>query len=130
MISQKSCIAYKGIKFTIEWYYNSNQKSPAKLYFSALTIERQEKLTQMLITMGDIGHIKNKEKFRNEDQKIYAFKPKPDRFFCFFFVGSKIIITNAYEKKTDKLSPEEHKKAMLAQQDYITRCKQGIYYET
>ena len=72
---------------------------------------------------------RNKEKFINEGEKVYAFKPQPDRFFCFFFIGAKIIITNAHEKKTSKKSPREFAKAVIAHEDYIIRTKQGKYYE-
>lgn len=79
--------------------------------------------------MGDHGSIQNEEKFKHEIDKIYVFKPHPDRFFCFFFQGSKIIITNAYEKKSDKMPPKEYYKAYKALQDYIKRCKEGMYYD-
>ena len=53
--------------------------------------------------MGDFGVIHDTTKFRNEGDSIYAFKPQPDRYLCFFFSGKKIIVTNAYRKKSDKL---------------------------
>ena len=78
--------------------------------------------------MGNQGEIQNTTKFRNEHDGIYAFKPKPDRFFCFFFTGSKIIVTNAYEKKSDKMSPSEKAKAQRCYSDYEYRVKKGTYY--
>ena len=38
---------------------------------------------------------------------IYAFKPQPDRYLCFFKTGKKIIVTNAFRKKGDKLPAQE-----------------------
>jgi len=67
------------------------------------------------MTMAKIGKILNVTKFRHEGDSIYAFKPKPDPFLCFFHSGKKIIITNAFEKKQDKLSPMEKKKALSYQ---------------
>lgn len=75
------------------------------------------------------GKILNITKFRYEGDSIYAFKPKPDRFLCFFFSGKKIIITNAFEKKQDKLSTTEKKRALIHQADYKTRIEKGEYYE-
>lgn len=49
--------------------------------------------------MGEQGKIFDETKFRNEGDKIYAFKPQPDRYLCFFFQGKKIIVTNAFIKK-------------------------------
>ncbi len=49
--------------------------------------------------MGDFGIINDKTKFRNEGDKIYAFKSQPNRFLSFFIEGRKIIVTNAFKKK-------------------------------
>jgi hypothetical protein len=34
-----------------------------------------------------------------------------------------------YEKKSDKMPPREKEQALKAQDDYIKRCKKGIYYD-
>jgi len=60
--------------------------------------------------------------------KVYALKPKPHRFLSFFFAGRKIIITNAFMKKKDKLPPGEKARALKCMQDYEQRLKAGIYY--
>jgi hypothetical protein len=104
-------------------------KVPAKKYFDGLSRERKLEAFELFMAMGKVGKIFNITKFRHEGNGIYAFKPKPDRFLCFFFAGKKIIITNALEKKRDKLSPEEKKKALISQKDYQTRVKAGVYYE-
>lgn len=118
-----------GDEFTIEWYYKPNGKSPARDYFESLPEERQNKLVKLLVVMARVGEVQNVEKFRNEGDKIYAFKPHPDRFLCFFFIGSKIIVTNGFEKKSQKLPPEEKDRALRHQSDYIVRVNKGIYYE-
>src|SRR5580700_1555129 len=98
MDTEKYVIA-TGEEFTIEWYYKPNGRSPAREYFESLPADRQRKLGSLLIVMAQTGEIQNIEKFRNEGDKIFAFKPQPDRFLCFFFIGSKIIVTNGFEKK-------------------------------
>ena len=125
----KNFIAYVGNEFTIEWYFDDREKSVALGYFKELSRERQKKLVHLLYVLGDIGKIFNEEKFRHEGDQIYAIKSSPDRFFCFFFEGSKIIITNAYEKKTAKMPAKEKHKALKAREDYIKRCKEGDYYD-
>jgi phage-related protein len=121
-------IAYKGKKFTIEWYYNAKKESEALDYFEELTPDRQKKLAHLLYVMGEMGQIRNEEKFTSEDDQIYAFKPHPDRFLCFFFAGGKIIITNAYEKKSQKMPPREKERASKFKADYTKRVKGGTYY--
>ena len=83
-MTKNEYIAYTGQKFTIEWYFDSNGKSIALDYFNELSDARQDKVFYLLKRMGDFGIISDKTKFRNEDDSIFAFKPKPDRFLCFF----------------------------------------------
>ena len=79
--------------------------------------------------MGDVGEIKDKTKFINEGDKIYAFKPMPDRFLCFFYKNKKIVITNAFRKKQQKLPIKEKKRALRNREDYINRIEAKKYYE-
>lgn len=126
---KKEFIVYEGPEFTIEWYYNNRGKSPAKAYFDDLERERKLEAFELFMTMAKVGKILNITKFRHEGDGIYAFKPKPNRFLCFFYSGKKIIITNAFEKKQDKLSPIEKKKALSHEIDYKNRIVKGTYYD-
>ena|ERR1700738_4492386 len=105
----KEYIAYKGSEFTIEWYFDVKGKSSALAYFNKQPKEKQRKLLNLFRLMRDQGKIFDKTKFRNEGDKIYAFKPQPDRYLCFFFKGQKIIVTNAFTKKTQDLCRKEKK---------------------
>ena len=67
--------------------------------------------------------------FRSEGDKIFAFKPKPNRFLCFFVEDKKIVITNGFTKKQDKLPPTEKKRALSHRADYLDRTKKGSYYD-
>jgi phage-related protein len=125
----KKYIAYRGAKFLIEWYFNSKGNSQAKEYFLDLDEDQQDKLLHLFLMMGNQGQIKNTTKFNYEGDGLYAFKPKPDRFLCFFFEGGKLIVTNAFEKKQQKLPSNEKAKAMSAKDDYLKRVKEGSYYD-
>lgn len=122
-------IAFEGEKFTVEWYFDQRGKSISLEYLESLADQEQAKLFQLIKLIGDRGTIVNKTKCRNEGDKIYAFKPQPHRFLCFFFEGSKIIVTNGFHKKSDKLPPNEKERALKIKQDYETRVKRGDYYE-
>lgn len=126
---QPEYIAYEGKKFTIEWYHDASGKSQALDFAESMDESDQRKLAVLLSALGDIGQIHNKEKFRNEGDKIYAFKPKPHRFLSFFFAGGKVIITNAFTKKQDKLPTTEKERALKLMQDYEQRVKKGTYYD-
>ncbi len=125
----KKFVAYEGGELTIEWYYNSHGKSVALEYFKKLARSRQKKLAHLFFELGDLGKIYNKEKFRHEGNQIYALKASQDRFLCFFFEGSKIILTNAYEKKSKKMPQREKTKALNARKTYKKRCMEETYYE-
>jgi len=129
MKSNKEYIALEGEKFTIEWYFNEKNKSISLEFFEALSIKSQAKLFELIKLIADTGEIKNKEKFRNEGDNIYTFKPKPYRFLCFFFEGQKIIITNGFYKNTQKLPKNEKTKALDIKKDYELRIKEGNYYD-
>jgi len=79
--------------------------------------------------MGDFGKISDITKFRNEGEQIFAFKPQPDRYLSFFHSGKKIIVTNAFAKKADKLPKREKDKSLARKLDYERRTNGGSYYE-
>lgn len=79
--------------------------------------------------MGDTGKIRDEAKFRYEGEKVHAFKPRPHRFLSFFIHEGKIIVTNAFRKKQNKLPVREHTKAKKYRVSYRERVKLGIYYE-
>lgn len=122
-------LVYEGESFTIEWYYSADDKSQPHDFYQELDADRRIQLLKLLKHMGDFGLIRNKTKFRNEGDKIYAFKPKPDRFMCFFTKGKKIIITNAFTKKSNKLAKKEKNTALGHRNDYLDRIEKGTYYE-
>ncbi|MBQ2313736.1 MAG: type II toxin-antitoxin system RelE/ParE family toxin [Treponema sp.] len=125
----KEYLAYKGEKFTIEWYFNQKGESQPLEFFNNLSTGEQQKFFHLLKRMGDFGFISDKTKFRNEDDGIYAFKPQPNRFLSFFFEGNKIIITNAFVKKNQKLKKQDKDCAVNAKMDYTKRIKEASYYE-
>lgn len=106
----KDFLVYKGNRYTVEWYFNENDNSQSKDYYEDSTEEQQVALLSIIVLLDNQGQLKNKTKFNYEGDQIYAFKPKPDRYLCFFYKGNKIIITNAFEKKQDKLPTKEKKR--------------------
>jgi hypothetical protein len=125
----KSFIAFEGKNFTVEWYYTDKGKIPALEYFKSLSRLEKAQTFRLFALLASEGKILNKQKFRHEGDGIYAFKPKPHRFLCFFYEDRKIVITNAFVKKRDALPPEEKDRALRCKKDYISRSEMGAYYE-
>ena len=123
-------IFYQGKKFQVEFYFTENNKIPAKEYLEKTSLQVKLKLAALVKYMAESGQIFDKGKFRLVDSKnkIYEFKPLNYRFFNFFFKGGKIVITNAYIKKTQKVDRKELKRAKEMKKDYMRRVKGGVYY--
>ena len=124
-MNENDCVIYSGEKFTLEWYYDKNGKSVAYDYFLETSEDLQDKFLILIKKMGDIGKINNIEKFRNEGDGIYAFKPQPDRYLSFFTDGKKIIVTNGFKKKTNKMPKNEKNLAINYRKDYLVRKEGG-----
>lgn len=122
-------IAYSGEAFSIEWYFDEKKHSEALEYYNTLSAHERIQLLKLFKRMGDAGEILDKTKFRFEGDKIYAFKPQPERFLCFFYEGKKIIVTNAFRKKQDKLPIREKENALKKRDSYINRVNAGDYYD-
>ena len=125
----KEYVAYEGPCFTIEWFYDKQGVSQALEYFNGLNDAQKRKVLMLFKRIGDFGRISDITKFRNEGDKIFAFKPQPDRFLSFFYTGKKIIVTNAFQKKSQKLPEKEKERAQLAMQNYTERVLKDAYYE-
>ncbi len=124
-------IFFRGKKYQVEFYCDEKGRMPAKEYFDKADKSGKYKLIALVEYLTDEGKLYDKTKYRIVDdaEKIFEFKPKHDRFFNFFYKGGKIILTNAYRKKTQKVDKKELRKAIKMKQDYEKREKGGIYYE-
>lgn len=128
-MKEKEYIAYKGPLFSIEWYFSETGESTALTYYKSLEADQRKKFLFLLKRMGDFGKISDKTKFHYEGDQIYAFKPQPERFLCFFIQERKIIITNGFRKKQQKLPKNEKERALMYKEDYQRRTREGKYYE-
>lgn len=79
------------MKFIIEWYYNCQGKSNAYDFYCRLSMQEKIKLLRLFKRIGDDGKIKDKTKFNYEGNQIFAFKPQPQRFLCFFMRERKLL---------------------------------------
>jgi len=115
-------LVYKGEHYSIYFHAETKDSSIVHEYFENCDDVVQASLLFLVKTIADIGRIYDETKFRIEDRqnKIYCFKPREERFFCFFFAGKKIIITSAYTKKKQKLDHHELKKAIQIRREYFS----------
>lgn len=128
---QEDYIFFQGEKFQVEFYFTQKGELPAKEYFESSQRQVQIKLLALVKYMAQEGRLFDETKFRLVDkkQKIYEFKPLAERFFNFFCEGKKIILTNAYRKKGQKVDQRELARAIDLKEDYESRVQGGVYYE-
>jgi len=124
----KEFIAYEGEALIIEWFFDEKGKSDALDFFEALSNTQKRKTLMLFKRIGDFGKISDIIKFRNEGEKIFAFKPQPERFLSFFYAGKKIVVTNGFRKKAQKLPRKEKNLALNRMKNYDSRVKSGDYY--
>jgi hypothetical protein len=129
-------VFYDGVTLRVEWHYASDGRMPARECFFSLPLLDQERLEKMVEFFADapIGTRLARSAYRIEDpvNKIYAFKPRDERYFSFITDERRIIITNAYRKhsqKMDKTDLEKLKIAVARRRDYLHRIAAGTYYE-
>ncbi|MBI5239674.1 MAG: hypothetical protein HY926_04320 [Elusimicrobia bacterium] len=108
---------------------------PAYDYYRDLPEADQDRLDSMIRYFCDrpYGTLLPKTMYRIEDpaNKIYAFKPRDERFFNFTAEGGVVIITNAYHKHARKMTKKDLDALALSVQyrdDYIRRFKGATYY--
>lgn len=131
MPNPEDYVLYQGEKFQIEFYYTDRGELPAKEYFDSLDVRVKVKLLALVKYIAENGRIFDDRKFRiiDKNTRIYEFKPMVERFFNFFSDGRRIIITNAYRKKGQKVDGRELARAVDLKNDYELRVKRGQYYE-
>lgn len=128
---------YVGATFRVEWYRTAEGRLPALDYYRGMSELDQERLDYMVKYLADsqIGTRLPKVMYRVEDleHKIYAFKPRAERWFNFTTQDRRLIITNAYRKHSQQMTKEDSEKlnmAIRSRREYLIRVKEGTYYES
>lgn len=122
-------IFHEGEKYQVEFYFTGKGEMPAMEYFDSSDEKVRRKLVALVMWMAQEGRIFDKTLYRivSWKDKIYEFKPYKDRYFN--FSDRRIIITNAYRKKTQKVDKKELSKAINIKKDYTRRVKEESYYD-
>ena len=126
----------EGPYFTVEWYCTENGRMPALEYYQEMPEIDQHKLKLLVEYMANNPYSTrlpmSKYRIEDRDNKIFAFKPRAERFFNFTAEGATLIITNAYHKHSQQMSRQDLEELRIAvryRQDYLRRVREGTYYE-
>ena len=113
-------LVYAGELYSVYFHAESYEFSSVQEYYKDCDDVTRAGLLNLVKRISDFGSIHDETKFRIEDRqhKIYCFKPRKDRFFCFFIKDKKIIITSGYLKQKQKLDRRELEKAIRIKNQY------------
>ncbi len=113
-------LIYAGERFSVYFHAEAEEVSKVYEYYQDCDDVTRASLLYLVKRISDHGQIYDETKFRIEDKehKIYCFKPRQERFFCFFFSGKRIIITSGHTKKKQKLDRNELEKAVRIWREY------------
>jgi len=113
-------LVYKGAHYSIYFHAENAESSEVYEYYKKCDMPTRANLLYLAQRLADHSRIYDITKFRLENQKhkIYAFKAKHHRFFCFFMENKLIIITSAYRKHGQKVDRKELWKAIKIQELY------------
>jgi hypothetical protein len=128
-------LIYEGTYFIAGWYYTEAGRLPAHDYYRNMSETDQERLDDMIEYFCNCspGTFLPLTLYRVEDatNRIFAFKPRDERFFNFTTAGAKLILTNAYHKHSQKMAKHDLEQLRIAaryREDYLKRVKEGMYY--
>lgn len=119
-------VAYRGGVRVVAYALLSGGNAPGLDFFKSLEIRDQIKMLKLFEMLGERGLIFNKEKFKAiEGAKFYEFKSKRIRMPC-YQDGLIWIVTHGFMKKTDKIDPEEIRRAERIKAEDEIICQSGM----
>lgn len=115
-------------KFTVEFYETEKGEKPCLDFLNTLEVKLRAKAFRDLNLLQEKGTELRLPYSRHLDDGIFELRTIQGkniiRNLYFFFVGSKIIVTHGFRKKTDKTPPGEIDRAKEYRKDYLAKHPQ------
>lgn len=99
----KSILILEGKEKSIEAAIRSNGRSPANEYFEDLLLIEKAQFTRLFERIAKHGVILNTDKFKLLEDGIFEFKTPRHRILCFLTEDKKLILTNGFPKKSQRI---------------------------
>lgn len=114
-------------KFTIEFYERENGEIPVEKFLLGLDNKMRAKLLGIMNILQEKGNQLREPYSKHLEDGIFEIRGKVgtdiSRALYFFYYDGKIIITNGFIKKTQKMPKAEIEKAKKYRNDYLERCE-------
>src|ERR1700686_4928207 len=115
-------IAYRGVRFTIEYAIRRGGTVPALDFFNAIDTRWQARLLILFKLLGDTGLIRNPEHFGKFTDGFFEFKAFQVRMPCYFRPDKRVVITHGFIKKREGTAPRsESERARSIRAEYEDR---------
>lgn len=110
----------------IEYYQTSDGECPAMDFIDSLSPKERKKVFWVLRLIERLDMVPA-EYFKKltDSQEIWEARIRTStntyRLFSFFFLGSTVVFTHGYKKKSQKIDPKEIRRAERYRRDYLER---------
>ena len=115
------------VQFTVIAYEKENGESPVEDFINSLDMKMRAKVYGLLSILQDKGNMLREPYSKHLDDGIFELRCKVGsnitRVLYFFYYEGTIVLTNGFEKKTQKTPPGEIKLAKERRADYIERME-------
>ena len=112
---------------TIEFFDKENGSEPAKEFIFSLDKKMRTKVLFILDILADNGYELREPYSKHLEDGIFELRAKVgsdiSRVLYFFYVGSRIVLTNGFIKKTQKTPEQQIKLAKQYRAEYLKRME-------
>lgn len=114
-------------KFQVDFYEKENGECPVEDFLLSLDTKMQVKLIGLLEILEEKGNLLREPYSKHLEYGIFEIRCKVGsnltRVLYFFYNEGKIILTNGFVKKSQKIPAKQIKLAKLRRADYLERVR-------
>ena len=111
--------------FLVEFYQTENGKEPAREFLQSLDVKIRAKMADTICLLQDNGNELREPFSKHLSEGIFELRAKVAtdavRVLYFFYIGRRIVLTNGFEKKTQKTPLSVINLAKKYRSDYLKR---------
>lgn len=115
--------------FEVDFYRLPDGSSPVQDFMDGMDKGMRAKSLSGIAALKQVGNMLREPLSKYIDDGVFELRIKlssnTSRIFYFFQMGKRIILTNGYMKKTQKMDRREFEKALAYKMDYERSAKHG-----
>jgi phage-related protein len=112
-------------EYQVEFFETKNGDVPAEDFINSLDVKMSAKVYRLLMMAAENGPELREPYSKHLDDGIFELRAKAGsnitRTLYFFFTGRRVVVTNGFIKKTQKMPKTEIDKAKAYREEYKQR---------